>query len=236
MKTKKEFAVVEDIRVKSPAEKAALEGYMAARREWDERYGSLITRAKNWRVMAFGLGIICFLLVVGMMIQASRSRVVPFVVAVDGLGRIVGEGPAEQASAVDPRVVRAVLLEWLEDARSVTSDPYAERHNIDHVYTGIATGSAAQTIMNDFFRSDSPFARGQSETVAVNIHSITPVSPNSYEITWSETTRDHTWVVAGKQEWKGVFTIIISPPKDEATIRTNPLGVYVTDLNWNKVL
>ena len=27
--------------------------YLSARREWDERYGSLITRAKNWRTAAF---------------------------------------------------------------------------------------------------------------------------------------------------------------------------------------
>jgi type IV secretory pathway TrbF-like protein len=27
--------------------------YLAARREWDERYGNLITRAKNWRIAAF---------------------------------------------------------------------------------------------------------------------------------------------------------------------------------------
>jgi type IV secretion system protein TrbF len=26
--------------------------YLAARREWDERYGDQITRAKNWRTMA----------------------------------------------------------------------------------------------------------------------------------------------------------------------------------------
>ena len=27
--------------------------YLAARREWDERYGDLLTRARNWRTMAF---------------------------------------------------------------------------------------------------------------------------------------------------------------------------------------
>jgi hypothetical protein len=26
--------------------------YLAARREWDERYGDLITRARNWRLLA----------------------------------------------------------------------------------------------------------------------------------------------------------------------------------------
>lgn len=226
----------EAIRVKAPAERAALEGYLAARHEWDERYGSLITRAKNWRMMAFMMGGIVLLLVLGMIAQASRSRVVPFVVAVNNLGRIVGQGSAEQAGPVDQRVVRAMVIDWLQDARSVTSDSYAQRHDVDKVYGMIAGGSAAQTFISEFYRSDSPFERGQSMTVDVEVHAITPISPTSYEITWSETTRDHTGVAAAKQEWKGVFTIIVSPPKDEATIRSNPLGIYVTELNWNKVL
>ncbi|MBU2822367.1 type IV secretion system protein, partial [Acidithiobacillus caldus] len=28
--------------------------YLAARREWLERYGDYIAQAKNWRMMAFG--------------------------------------------------------------------------------------------------------------------------------------------------------------------------------------
>ena len=39
-------------------ETASFNPYLAARREWDERYGSLITRARNWRMAAFlALGI-----------------------------------------------------------------------------------------------------------------------------------------------------------------------------------
>lgn len=32
--------------------------YLAARHEWDERYGDLVTRAKNWRTMALVSGLI----------------------------------------------------------------------------------------------------------------------------------------------------------------------------------
>jgi type IV secretion system protein VirB5 len=224
------------IRVTSPAERAALEGYLAARHEWDERYGSLITRAKNWRMMAFAVAGLAFLLVIGMIAQASRSRVVPFVVAVDSLGRIAGEGPAMQASTVDQRIVRAALIDWLTNARNVTSDSYAQRHNVDAVYAGVANSSAAFNVISEFYQADSPFMRGQTMTVTVDVHAITPISASSYEITWLETTRDHTGVVSAKQEWKGVFSYVISPPKDEATIRSNPLGIYVTEFNWNKVL
>ena len=31
--------------------------YLAARREWDERYGNLITRERDWRLMALLCGL-----------------------------------------------------------------------------------------------------------------------------------------------------------------------------------
>jgi hypothetical protein len=48
--------------------KHAYNPYLAARREWDERYGSLITRERNWRVMAI-LGSLIALASVGGMIR-----------------------------------------------------------------------------------------------------------------------------------------------------------------------
>jgi type IV secretion system protein VirB5 len=224
------------IREQMAPDKAALEGYLAARHEWDERYGSLITRAKNWRSMAFLMGFIVLLLVGGMIAQSARSRVVPFVIAVDNLGRVAGEGRAEQASPVDQRVVRAALLDWMTSLRSITSDVYLQRRFIDDVYAKMVKSSAAFNVVSDSYKQNSPFEHGQNQTVSVDVHAITPLSPSSYEITWVETTRDHSGVLVGKQEWKGVVTYVVSPPSDEATIRRNPLGIYVTEFDWNKVL
>src|ERR1700722_9239780 len=39
--------------------------YLAARREWDERYGDFITRAKNWRTMAAFSSLIALVATVG---------------------------------------------------------------------------------------------------------------------------------------------------------------------------
>ena len=227
----------DSVRVKTTGQDAELLGrWLSARREWDERYGDLITRAKNWRAMAFVMGAFAFMSLLGLLSQMHRSRVVPFVVAVDNLGRIVASGTADQAANADPRIIRADLFDWLEGARSITSDSYAERRNVTRVYDLLAVGSAAQNFMNEFYRTDSPFVRGQTQTVSVDVHSFTPISPTSYELEWTETTRDLNGVTAAKQEWKGVITIALSPPKDEDTARRNPLGVYITQINWSKVL
>ena len=51
--------------------------YLAARHEWDERYGDLVTRAKNWRTMALVSGLIALVATGGMLWLSARSRVVP---------------------------------------------------------------------------------------------------------------------------------------------------------------
>src|SRR6516225_11595849 len=70
--------------------------YLAARREWDERYGDLITRARNWRTLATLCALTALVATTGIMWLSAHSRIVPFVVLVDSLGRPLASGVAEQ--------------------------------------------------------------------------------------------------------------------------------------------
>ena len=51
--------------------------YLAARREWDERYGEFITRARNWRTVAVISALVALVATGGMLWQSARSRVIP---------------------------------------------------------------------------------------------------------------------------------------------------------------
>ena len=205
--------------------------YLAARREWDERYGDLITRARNWRLLALTSS-----LVAGMAFLASRSRIIPFVVAIDSLGRPVATGLAEQATSADDRLRRATVLSWIEDLRTVTTDGIAQRRAIDRVYAHIANGSEAQPFVSEFYRNDPPQKRAQTETTSVDVKSVLPTSDRTVEVEWIETTRDLYGAVQGQERWKGAFTITVSPPSDERLARMNPLGVYITNASWTRVL
>jgi type IV secretion system protein VirB5 len=84
--------------------------YLAARREWDERYGDLITRARNSRLMALLSGLIALMATTGIVWLSVRSHVVPFVVLVDNLGRSVASGVADQTEPGDDRLKRASIF------------------------------------------------------------------------------------------------------------------------------
>jgi type IV secretion system protein VirB5 len=210
--------------------------YLAARREWDERYGNLITRERNWRRMAALCGLTTLLAIGGIVRLSVRSHVVPFVVAIDSLGRTVASGPAEQATALDDRLRRATLFSWVEDLRMVTTDGIAQRKAIDRVYSHIASGSQAQAFVSEYYRNAPPQTRAETEASSVEVRSVLPTSDRTLEVEWIEITRDLYGAVKSQDHWKGAFTIAVNPPSDERLVRINPLGVYVTNLSWGKVL
>lgn len=210
--------------------------YLAARREWDERYGDLLSRARNWRTVAALCSLAAIIATTGLCWQSVHSRIVPFVVLVDNLGRPLASAIADQTTTSDDRLKRASILGWIENLRLVTTDGIAQRRAIDHVYAQIASGSEAQTFISEFYRAAEPVKRAQTETVSVEVNSVLPTSDRTFEVEWSETTRDLYGAVKGTDRWKGAFSIAIDPPKDERLARINPLGVYVTNVSWSKVL
>jgi type IV secretion system protein VirB5 len=207
--------------------------YLDARAAWDERYGDLITRAKNWRIAFLCMTGVALLLGLSLLAEMRRSHVVPFVVAVDNLNQIVATGPATEASVADPRLIRAQLETYVEEARGISSDPLVTKQHLTDVFNRTVSGSASDNVLKQYYTTDSPFER-DGATVQVEVHNIAALTATSYEITWSETKRDKLGNQAAKEEWKGVVGIVIAPPKDEVAARKNPLGIYVTTISWSR--
>jgi type IV secretion system protein VirB5 len=172
----------------------------------------------------------------GIVWLSARSRVVPFVVLVDNLGRPVASGVADQTSLNDDRLKRSNIFNWVENLRTVTTDGVSQRRAIDRVYAQIASGSAAQAFVSEYYRGDPPFKRAETQTVSVEVKSVLPTSDRTYEVEWVETTRDLYGTVTATDRWKGYLSIVLNPPTDERQARINPLGVYVTNASWARVL
>ncbi len=126
----------------------------------------------------------------GMIWLSVHSRVVPFIAVIDGLGRPIASGTGDQTTTADERLKKAVLLQWVEQLRSVTTDGVAQRKSIDRVYSHIANNSPAMSFVSDYYRANQPFVRAQKETVSVEVRSVLPTSERTIEIEWVETTRD----------------------------------------------
>ncbi len=213
------------------------DAYIDAKTVWFERYGSHIQSAYNWRLVAIleAIGIIVAILALGYV--GAQSKFVPYVVAVDKIGLPVGVKVADHAEPVDQRVVRAEIAGWLSNARSVVTDRIVEKQDIDQVYALIGDGSAARGYLDNWYTNGhSPFDLARNETTTINVDSLLPISPTTWQVQWTETQRDLHGQTIGTQEWVGNVGIMIHQPTDEATLLKNPLGVYITTLDWTKKL
>ena len=119
------------------------------RREWDERYGDSIARARTWRYAAFGAIFIAALAVAGVAWVGSQSKVKPFVVALDGLGNPIAMAQPAGGSAVSQRIIEAQVANLIWNARTVLSDQTAQKVLLDRVYDML--GQDASSYLNQYY-------------------------------------------------------------------------------------
>jgi type IV secretory pathway TrbF-like protein len=217
---------------------AALNPYLAARREWNERYGSYIAQAASWRRVALLALTVAAAAVGGLIYLGSQSKLVPYVVRVDGFGRAAALGPAERLTRPDARLITAALAAFINDAFSVIADGAAQKDAILRVYAHISTADPINAILNELYKSPAhnPFERAKSQTVAVAVSSVIPLTESTWEAEWTETVRDRAGALLATRPMKGVLTIALVPVTEERTILLNPLGLYVKNFNWSEHL
>jgi type IV secretory pathway TrbF-like protein len=93
--------------------------------------------------------------------------VVAFVVAVNDLHQVVGMGFADETSVANPLLVQARHQQYIENVRSVASDPLVLKDRLTSVFDGTVLSSAAFNYLQELWRNDSPFTRAETETVQV---------------------------------------------------------------------
>lgn len=210
--------------------------YLAARQEWNERYGSYVKAAAAWRIV----GIIAMVMaVIGFayaLFQSTQIKLVPYIVEVDKLGTAASAGYPQQIEYADPRVVRATLGSFASNFRSVTPDAVVQKQYIDRTYALLRTSDPATQKVNDWFRSSSPFEKAKTTTVAIEVNNIVALSNQTYQIDWTEFERDRKGKETGSHRFRGIATVTLTPPQDEQTIRLNPIGLYLRDFDWTAQL
>ncbi len=207
--------------------------YLEGRREWLERYGSYIARARNWRLVAVACLAVAALSVGGVVALALQVRAVPYVVEVDGRGRAVGVYPAERLDAGTPALWRAAVARWIEDWRTVSVDAAVQRAAVDRVYAHLARGSAGTVAVSGWYRDNSPFERAASETVAVAVDQVLQLEGDTWRVEWTEVSRARSGE-AGEPERVTATMTLSRGAVDENAILANPLGLYVSAIDWSR--
>ena len=208
--------------------------YVEARREWNERYGSYIAQAAHWRLAALISGFTALACVAGLAWIGAQSRIVPYVVEVDKLGEVRAAGVADTAQAVDPRVIKYALGNFITWWRSLTTDRVVQKDAIRRLYAMLPVDSAALKKLNEQYRATNPFKEAEQQTRSVQLTAVLPISGQTWQVEWTETIRDTRGEMQTAVRYKATLIVSISPPTSEGEVSVNPLGVYVSDVNWTQ--
>ncbi len=207
--------------------------YQRAAQVWDDRIGSARVQAKSWRLMAFGSFALTAALSAALISLAGQSRVTPYVVEVDGLGEVRAVGPADGRYAPSDAQIALQLATFIRNVRGVSIDPVVVRQNWLAAYDFV-TSQGAQTL-NEYAGEHDPFAEIGRRSVAVEVTSIVRAGPESFTLRWTERAF-RQGALESTRRFTAVLSVVIEAPADEATLRKNPLGLYVHGLNWSQDL
>jgi len=207
--------------------------YQRAGQVWDERIGSARVQARNWRLVAFSCLGLTGILIASNVWQSMQARVAPYVVEVDRLGEARSVAPAIQNYKPTDGQVAWHLARFITHVRSVSTDPVLVKTNWLAAYD-FATDRAA-IFLNEYARSNDPFAGIGQRSVSVQVTSVVRASDSSFQVKWTESIYERG-SLAKTEHWTAMLTVVMQPPKTADTLRKNPLGLFVNAIDWAREL
>jgi type IV secretion system protein VirB5 len=165
--------------------------------------------------------------------RAGQSLVTPYVIEVEAAGQVRAVGEALTPYKPTDAQIAFHLAHFITNVRSLSIDPIVVRQSWLQAYE-FATARAAGTL-NEYARTNDPFARVGQQTVAVEVTSVVRASDDTFQLRWIERSYLNG-TLAATERWTAMLSIVIQTPRTEERLRRNPLGIYVNSLNWTREL
>lgn len=218
-------------------EGSAESSYLKAKQEWDERIGSTVVQAKNWRLVAVICAAISAISVLALIYEAQKPKHIPMIVTVDratGAPIVHGELIKTVHQPTLPEI-KYFLVTVLKKVRGVSLDPVIVRRSWEEAL--FYFNSKAGRKLTELTYKDEKAAINHvgERTQTVDLISINQIGGgNSYQLRWKETIFGVDGSIIDAYSVTGVFTIEFELPTKREEILVNPLGLYIVDLEWTR--
>ena len=210
--------------------------YLDAKREWLERYGNYISQKRNWQIIAVLSAIISLICVIFLGYSTTQNKLIPYVIEVDKLGNTSKVGIVQNIDLKNPNVIKYSLNTFIYSWRSVWGDIEIQRKFIFDAYAYLEPNSKAFNFINEEYREKNPFKQVSKKNVRVKVKSIVPQNADTWQVEWEEETRNLKEEIISQITYRGFFQVKQIVPTTEEQILKNPLGIFIFDLNYAKIL
>ncbi len=206
-----------------------------------DRLNELRERRSDSVLVAVCLSL-CLLVSLGMNVfQAARSHIEPYMVVVDGSqGFLLDHGPLEPMDGVEDIYLQREIRNVITGLRGVTNDPTASVAQFNAAYAKVVQGSPGDAFLKDLYirQGNHPLdLAGKAQRTVVEFTGPVPVEgTKTWTVQWIERTATGGGSAGVTEDlYRGSMTIEVVPVKDLSTAETNPLGVWIDGIQWEKV-
>ena len=211
------------------------ESYQQARQAWDDRLGTALSHARNWRLMAFAEALLLALVLAAYIHKASQASVMPYLIEVADAGQVVRPlGPPPAGYTPQSAWIQVQITEWIRRVRALPTDPVVLREQWVQAYRCVTEKGRA--LLTTYAQNHDPFAQLKKLMITVHVLSVVPLSATSYQVQWEESLFNAAGQTLGTPRFTGIVAIVLRPPRTEEEVRANPLGVYVDAFSWAEQL
>lgn len=208
--------------------------YLDGRREWNERYGSYIAQAKNWRLFALFLLVISAISIAGVIYIGSQSKIRPYIVQVSEIGQPIASGEMKQLK-YDEKVVKFGLADFITNLRTIyKADLNIQKKYVNTAYKYLNKGLPAYSQISEYYRANNPVS--QEFDKQVEIISVLPLAQNQYQIDWIEKQFDKNGIMLNQSRYRATTNIMFKAPTTEPEVINNPIGLFIRDISFQKTL
>ena len=206
--------------------------YQRVKKIWDERLGSSLMQAKNWRLIAIINGIVTLILLVLLVSILASHRNTLFIAEVTQNGHV--RNVALLKKKYDPTIAQKeyFIIHFIEMIRGVPLDPVVAKKEWTSAYAFLTKRSAKR--LTQQWQKNNPLAMLGKKTVRIAIRDVNPISHDTFHVTWKETSVDINGMHPSTAFYNGVFTTTVVQPTTQREIMHNPLGIYILEFNVSK--
>ncbi|MDR2941714.1 MAG: type IV secretion system protein [Treponema sp.] len=203
----------------------------------DKAYAEILLdktkEADVWRkssyvhIALFAVSLILFFVAI------SRQQTIPVLVNVmpSGESQYLGEVRQNGSFNVPEAAIHYQIRSFIHNLRSISTDYQVLYSNIDDCFQMVT--SAYAPIMRNMLLASSPFDLVGKQRRSVDIESVLHVTGRSYQINWMETVIENQGSTKNFK-MRAVVTIHLVLPTD-ATIKRNPLGIYIENFEMTEL-
>jgi type IV secretion system protein VirB5 len=208
-------------------------GFLEAKKEWLERYGTYINQAKNWRLIAILSLAIAVIMGVGFYTQAVRTHVVPYVVYINKSGNIRDVKllkPLTQNAGLSPMTIRYYVNQYITYTFGNIASRIVTKERVNKVVEESLPG--AKGVIVNYLRANNPFL--EKHIRLVKVHYILQKPDGSYTVSFTVSEINKAGISIIMVNYIATVGIAVVPPATLKQAEINPLGIYIKYFSFTK--